>query len=126
MHKSRLGGLIIDCNGDELEGATEFWTRALGYAARNSNAPEDEGYVPLATAADELHIELQRVEHDSRVHLDIETDDVEAEAARLEGLGAKRIEKVKDWWIMQAPTGHRFCVVPAERADFDAEANCWE
>ena len=126
MHKSRLGGLIIDCRGDDLDTASAFWSRALGYEAAQSTAPEDEGYVPLATSANELHIELQRVEHPSRVHLDIETDDVEAEVARLEKLGARKVEKVRSWWIMEAPSGHRFCVVVAERPDFDANANRWD
>jgi hypothetical protein len=46
------------------------------------------------------------------VHLDIEADDVEAEAQRLEALGAARVAAVHDWIVMQAPDGQRFCVVP--------------
>jgi hypothetical protein len=69
---------------------------------------------------------VQQVAHESRVHLDIETDDIEAEVARLEKLGARRIEKVRSWWVMQAPSGQRFCVVRPQRADFAAEANTWE
>ena len=52
--------------------------------------------------------------HSSRVHLDIESDDVDAEVARLEKLGAKRVEQVKTWWVLEAPTGQRFCVVRAK------------
>ena len=69
---------------------------------------------------------VQRGDHPSRVHLDIETDDIEAEVARLEGLGAKRVEQVSSWWIMEAPSGHRFCVIPASRAGFEARANRWD
>jgi catechol 2,3-dioxygenase-like lactoylglutathione lyase family enzyme len=126
MHKSRLGGLIIDCRTDDLDAAAAFWTRALGREAVRSVAPEDEGYVPLETAPNDLHIELQQVGHPSRVHLDIETDDVEAEVARLQKLGARKVEKVSSWWIMEAPSGHRFCVVVAESPDFDARANRWD
>ncbi len=69
---------------------------------------------------------LQQVSHASRVHLDIESDDVEAEAARLERLGARRVEKVKTWWVMEAPTGHRFCVVRPQRDGvMPADANEW-
>lgn len=69
---------------------------------------------------------LQKVPHSSRVHLDIEADDVEAEVARLEGLGAKRIEKIKTSWVMEAPTGHRFCVVRPQRDGvMPADANEW-
>jgi len=125
MHKSRLGGLIIDCETNDLDEAERFWTRALGYSSEKSADPADEGYVIFRTAPDEPHVELQKVDHPSRVHIDIETDDVEAEVARLEKLGAKRVEKVRTWWIMEAPTGHRFCVVEAERTDFDENANEW-
>ena len=65
------------------------------------------------------------MQHESRVHLDIETNDVEAEASRLERLGARRVAKVKTWWVMQAPTGQRFCVVRPQRADFAQNANAW-
>ena len=30
MHKSRLGGLIIDCRTDDLDAAADFWSQALG------------------------------------------------------------------------------------------------
>ena len=80
----------------------------------------------LQTPPNGLSIEVQKVEHPSRVHLDIESDDVEAEAARLEKLGAKRIEKIQTWWVMEAPTGHRFCVIRAKRAEFAREANVWK
>ena len=69
---------------------------------------------------------LQKVSHDSRVHLDIEADDVDAEAQRLERLGARKVAFVKRWWVMEAPTGHRFCVVRPQRGDLDARANRWE
>jgi hypothetical protein len=58
---------------------------------------------------------VQQVGHDSRVHLDIESDDIEAEVRRLESLGAKRVEFVHTWCVMEAPTGQRFCVVRPQR-----------
>ncbi|WP_343125503.1 VOC family protein [Stenotrophomonas maltophilia] len=61
--------------------------------------------------------------HPSRVHLDIESDDIDAEADRLEKLGARRIGFVKRWWMMEAPTGHRFCIVPMRERD--TPANHW-
>jgi hypothetical protein len=68
---------------------------------------------------------LQQVEHESRVHLDIETDDIEAEVKRLEALGAKRIGNVRSWCVMEAPSGQRFCVVKPQRADFPTGATQW-
>jgi predicted enzyme related to lactoylglutathione lyase len=123
MHRSQLGGFIIDCQDGDLDTASKFWSAALGLPLK---AGYDPKYVGLKTPPNGLAIEVQKVEHPSRVHLDIEADDVEAEAARLERLGAKRIEKIQTWWVMQAPTGHRFCVIRAKRAEFAREANIWE
>jgi predicted enzyme related to lactoylglutathione lyase len=126
MHRSRLGGLIIDCQTDDLTAAGAFWSRALGLAIRPSSAPEDDNYVVLATEPADPHVQVQKVDHPSRVHLDIETDDIAAEVARLEKLGAKRLKAVGGWVVMEAPTGQRFCVVRAERAGFARHANRWE
>jgi len=126
MHRSRLGGLIIDCRTDDLEGAARFWSAALGLPARKSADPAEAGYVRLETAPNDLHMEVQKVDHPSRVHLDIETDDIDAEVARLEKLGARRVERVKGWYVMEAPTGQRFCVVRIQRSDFATEANTWD
>lgn len=126
MHRSRLAGFIIDCQTDDLTSATEFWSEALGYKTRSSADPSDENYALLDTGPDELHIELQKVDHPSRVHIDIETDDIEAEVRRLEKLGATRIKQVRTWWVMQAPSGQRFCVVQPQREDFTAQSNQWD
>ncbi len=123
MHSSRLAGFIIDCNTDDLGAAADFWGGALGMKVKN--LPGEDKYIQLVEPDNRLHIEVQAVNHPSRVHLDIETDDVEAEAKRLEDLGAKRIQKTNTWWVMEAPTGQRFCVVRAKAADFKEKSNQW-
>ncbi|MBV9912465.1 MAG: hypothetical protein JOZ93_07800 [Sinobacteraceae bacterium] len=123
MHKSRLAGFIIDCQTDDLDEATRFWSAALGY--RLKSAVDEPLYRVFDTQPHEPHIEVQRVDHPSRVHLDIETDDIEAEVRRLEKLGARRIAQIRTWWVMEAPTGQRFCVVRVQRADFAQHANTW-
>jgi len=125
MHRSQLAGFIIDCETDDLDAAANFWGRALGCNLSGSDDPEDEAYVELETDPGEVHVEVQRVDHPSRLHMDIETDDIEAEVVRLENLGAKRVAQVKRWWVMEAPTGHRFCVVTPQRANFAETANEW-
>lgn len=112
MHRSRLAGFIIDCHTDDLDAAGRFWSAALGMPGTGR---EGGIYERLDASARDLVVEVQQVEHASRVHLDIESDDVDAEAARLERLGAKKIEFVKRWWVMEAPTGQRFCIVRAKR-----------
>jgi hypothetical protein len=80
----------------------------------------------LETPPDEPIVQIQRVEHESRVHIDIETDDIPAEVARLEALGAKVVDRLERWVVMQAPTGQRFCVVRVQCAGFPRNATRWE
>lgn len=126
MHKSQLAGFIIDCRTDDVDAAAAFWAGALGLEAEAEPYPGEEVYRELQTGPDDLHIEVQGVEHESRVHLDIETDNIEAEVARLEELGARRIADIRRWVVMEAPTGQRFCVVNPQRANFDETANTWD
>ncbi len=123
MHKSRLGGVLIDCQTEDPESAAQFWAAALGYAAK----PREPGtpYVDLDTPARELYTVVQAVDHESRVHIDIETNDIDAEVERLAKLGAREIARIRSWVVMEAPTGQHFCVVPVESEHFDATANTW-
>ena len=121
-HKSRLGCVVIDCKANDLSQPFRFWGAALGL---EGNVDDDGKYCSFATQGDDLRVLLQAVDHDSRVHVDIETDDKEAEARRLESLGAKRIASIKSWIVMEAPTGHRFCVVNPQRLDFESGATVW-
>ena len=125
MHKSRLATIVIDCQTQQLDEAARFWGVALGRPPRDLPDPDNPNYRELPGPPHELTVLVQSVNHPSRVHIDIETDDVEAEARRLESLGAKRVAHIKTWWVMEAPTGQRFCVVRPQRPDFEAGANVW-
>jgi len=125
MHKSRLSTFVIDCRTSDVESAARFWSAALGRDVQ----PEPDSsstYRELRTTQEEPILLVQAVGHESRIHLDIEADDQEAELRRLEALGAKRIEFLKRWWVMEAPTGQRFCVVRApQRGPLGDSANAW-
>jgi predicted enzyme related to lactoylglutathione lyase len=126
MHRSRLSTFVIDCKVDDLEAAAQFWSKALGRELQPPD-PADPAYRQLTTSDDEAQVCLQKVGHDSRIHLDIEADDLDAEADRLEKLGAKRIKFVKRWWLMQAPSGQVFCIVNPQRGPLAGKpgANEW-
>jgi len=126
MHRSQLAGFIIDCQTQDLEAAAQFWGDALGLSAVPEQDPQESAYIELRTRPEEVFIEVQKVDHASRVHLDIETDNIPAEVARLESLGAKRIAEIRRWVVMEAPTGQRFCVVKPIRENFERDANRWE
>jgi catechol 2,3-dioxygenase-like lactoylglutathione lyase family enzyme len=115
---------VIDCRTADVEAATRFWSAALGRKVKPPDA-DSPAYRELTTSPDEPLLLVQAVDHESRIHLDIEADDQEAEARRLEALGAKRIQFLKRWWVMEAPTGQRFCVVRPQRGPLGDSANAW-
>jgi hypothetical protein len=114
MHTSRLSTFVIDCRTDDLDAAASFWSAAL---RRGVKVPEagDDRYRDLACSPSEPVLMIQRVPHESRIHLDIESDDIDAEVLRLEALGARAVERIRTWVVMEAPTGQRFCVVRPQR-----------
>jgi hypothetical protein len=127
MHRSRLATIVIDCAKDDSDRSFEFWSQALGrdaipfenpiYSSLRGRVGGDGGPIVL----------LQRVPAPERaIHLDIESDDVEAEVSRLEKLGARVKARIRNHVVMEAPSGHPFCVVPVYRADFPVKASVWE
>ena len=124
MHRSRLATFVIDCDVDDVDAAARFWSRALGREVLPVT-PESGFYRELAATTAEPQVLIQKVDHPSRIHLDIEADDLEAEVRRLEALGAKRVEFRKRWWVLEAPTGQRFCVVNPQRGPLEGRANEW-
>jgi predicted enzyme related to lactoylglutathione lyase len=126
MHHSRLCAILIDCHTDDVDKAARFWADALGRAVDLDHPGSRDSYRMLATPPDEPIVQIQRVTHGSRVHIDIETDDIPAEVARLEALGAAVVDRLERWVVMQAPTGQRFCVVRIQRPGFPKNANRWE
>ena len=118
-HKSRISVVCIDCKTDDLTEATAFWSAMLGKKAE----PDEEGkYVAFDGHTGHPKVLLQAVDHEPRVHLDIETDDKEAECARLKGLGATEVARLENWIVMEAPTGHRFCLVGPQGEDWPGDA----
>ena len=126
MHHSRLCALLIDCHTSDVDQAASFWAKALGRRVDPDHPGTRGNYRMLETPSDEPIVQIQRVEHASRVHLDIETDDILAEVARLESLGATIVERLERWVVMQAPTGQRFCVVRVQRPGWPKNANRWD
>ena len=76
----------------------------------------------------DLMLLMQRLESAApRAHLDIHTDDPAAEVARVERLGAERVQKVKTWWVMRDPAGLLFCLLPMSPGSLnDENARRWE
>ena len=126
MHRSRINGVLIDCKTDDVQAAARFWAEALGRPIDLAHPGTRGNYVMLKTPPDEISVQIQRVDHESRVHIDIETDDIPAEVARLEKLGAKVDTRKERWVVMHAPTGQRFCIVRVQREGFPKNATTWD
>jgi predicted enzyme related to lactoylglutathione lyase len=126
MHHSRLCAVLIDCKTDDVDEAARFWGAALGRPVDMHHSGSRGNYRMLETLPDEPIVEIQKVDHESRVHIDIETDDIPAEVKRLEKLGAKAVQELPRWMVMQAPSGQRFCVVRVQRPGFPKNANRWD
>jgi hypothetical protein len=64
------------------------------------------------------------------MHLDIETDDVEAEVQRLEALGATRWnlqqERGFTFWVLQDPWKNEFCVLRTEFPELLTQRKPWQ
>lgn len=124
MHRSRIGVVLIDHPESSYAAGAAFWSAVAG----RDREPEEGPYESLGLLAGALPLELQRTGDDTpaRVHLDIETDDVAAEVARVLALGAAVVEQRDGYTILTDPGGLVFCVVPVQRPDtFDDHATTW-
>jgi hypothetical protein len=125
MHRSRINGILIDCKVEDIQAAARFWAEALGRPVDPDHPGTRGNYVMLETPPDEISVQIQRVDHESRVHIDIETDDIAAEVARLESLGATVDTRMERWVVMKAPSGQRFCIVRVQRDGWPKGATSW-
>ena len=125
MHQSRVSALLIDTPEAEAASAAAFWSAALGATARP--VPQEPQFTVLNQALPGLVTAVQAVDDAPRFHLDIETDDIEAETARLLALGAVPVSQWLECRVLRAPGGHLLCVIPvhSEPGAFQAQATTW-
>jgi hypothetical protein len=125
MHRSRLVGILIDTPAAQVGTEVDFWSAALG--AQSYPAPGEEQYTVLVGAAAGLITVVQAVDDAPRYHVDIETDDLAAEVARLTALGAEPVARWQDAHTLRSPGGHLLCVVPvhSDPETFAASARTW-
>ncbi|WP_413102437.1 VOC family protein [Streptomyces sp. Inha503] len=125
MHRSRVYAVLLDTPEAEAARAIAFWSAALGVTAEPF-APEPQ-FTTLHEALPGLVTAVQAVDDAPRIHLDIETDDVEAETTRLLALGAEQISRWQECRVLRVPGGHLVCVLPVESDPeaFRAQANVW-
>lgn len=118
MHRILLREVVIDAPSAQFSETRNFWAAALLSAARQvEDQPE---FTALPDPAATSWVGLQDIGSavTARYHLDIETDDVDAEVARLTHLGARQVAIGRAWVTMKDPSGLFFDVVPAESPYF--------
>ena len=121
-----MSTLLIDTPAADAPRAAAFWSAALGATARTP--PDEEQFTDLDGAFPDLVVAVQSVDDAPRYHIDIETDDVEAETARLILLGAVQIGQWLECHILRVPGDLLLCVIPrhSDDATFDRLAQVWE
>ena len=125
MHRSRLSTLLIDVPVADAQTAAGFWSAALG--VRAVPVPGEEQFTSLPGAVPGLVVAVQSVDDSPRYHLDIETDDIDAETARLVELGAVEESRWLDCRTLRVPGGQLICVIPrhSDPEEFARGAHVW-
>lgn len=112
MSDSRLCTIVIDCVDNDFNDCVNFWKAFLNTGGETQG--EDQRYVELDAAFDQVKVLLQRVEEDPGIHLDVETTEQSAELDRARQLGARLKYPVKRWYVMEDPAGNTFCLCRAQ------------
>jgi hypothetical protein len=126
----RIQCLCIDTT--DPAGLASFWEAALGWS-RTYDKDEQVALEPPEGSREEgiaPDLLFLRVPEDkagkNRLHLDLRPEDQAAEVARLEGLGARRVDVGQgpdvSWVVMADPAGNEFCVLRALTAAELAES----
>jgi predicted enzyme related to lactoylglutathione lyase len=131
MHRSRICQFVIDVS--DLDQGAAFWTAALDGIEEETSETSRRIYRRIRLPDSEIRILLQKTGNlkmsKERMHIDLETDDVDAEVERLEALGAVRCdhqqERGFDFWVLQDPWGNEFCVLQTEFPKLLARRRPW-
>jgi predicted enzyme related to lactoylglutathione lyase len=131
MHRSRILQFVIDVA--DLDQGLSFWSAALDATEVEIPEASRRVYRVLRLPDSEIFILLQKTEDPKtskeRMHLDLETDNVEAEVERLEKLGATRWdhqqERGYDFWVLRDPWQNEFCVLQQQTVELLAKRRPW-
>jgi len=131
MHRSRLCHFVIDVS--DLQQGVSFWSAALNAVEEPLAERSRPIYRRLRLPDSEIRLLLQKTNEEKtskeRMHIDLETDNIEAEVKRLEKLGAKRWvrqrERGFEFWVMRDPWGNEFCVLQPEFPELLARRKPW-
>ncbi len=117
MHRILLREVVIDVPRELFAATRDFWAAALSAEARR--VPDYPEFTSLRDPAALSWVGLQEIgDGEPRLHFDIESDDVDAEVARLTGLGAEKVADRENLVVMRDPSGLLFDVLRPESPEF--------
>jgi hypothetical protein len=112
MHRILLRTVIFDYPSAVHDAGRDFWHVALAAGIRRGRTRSEYHVLEHPAALGSVMVQNLN-DGESRIHLDVESDDTEAEVARLVAAGAVVVERMDDWIVLRDPGGLLFCVVPA-------------
>ena len=128
----RVGSTVINCADIEL--MTRFWSRALGLEP-SSAQPDDDFRVLRGERVNlSLQVATTPVTGRDQMHLDLYSDDMDAQVERLRTIGATFVRRADDpqdtYVVLQDPYGNQFTLdFPSFRNDpiagFDHDTFVW-
>ena len=99
----------------DISRAAEFWSHALNYKLKYPASDDWAVLIPVDGCGIQLSLSKVSSQKARRHHIDLFTDNLRAEEARLLTLGATRKEWMypadADYVVLQDPDGNPFCVV---------------
>lgn len=108
----------VDCEDPRTLGA--WWAEFLGWRITFASDDEvvlepPEGSPQDGVSPDILFLKVPEPKSGkNRIHIDLRPDDQDAEVARAESMGAKRIDVgqgERKWIVMADPAGNEFCIL---------------
>ena len=124
-HRILLRTVVFDFDPDSHDAALEFWQTALDAEVRRGTQYPEYHVLEHPAALGQVMVQ-SLTRGSSRIHLDLETDDMQAEVDRLVAAGATIVQRHREWTVLEDPAGLLFCVVPAVSGDFDQVARIVE
>ncbi len=114
-HRSRVVQVSVDVQAESYATELAFWREATGWQREPGRRPEYDRLAPPESSP--LRLLVQRLENDdgaltTRAHIDMGTDDLDAEVERLQAHGATVQRRMDYWVILDDPAGLPFCVTP--------------
>ena len=108
----RLGSTVINCA--DLEAMTDFWSAALDLVPSRRDPGDDFRVLRGERVNLSLQVAASPVTARDQMHLDLYSDDMDAQVERLQALGAQWVRREDDpddtYVVLRDPEGNEFCV----------------